>query len=236
MKKAFTLAEVLVTLGIIGVVSAMTVPTLMNNHRKKVFVTQLQKVYTEVQQAFLQYKTDKNAISLTEAGLGSQSEVNNFLKTYFKTVTVCSKLDEPCIPHTEYRNLAGNTVGDGIEDVNKWWGSVNCAVLGSGAAICIEALSAHSSGGVKWSHILVDTNGLQGPNIGGRDVFFLAYFEDGTIDEESVVPVCNASKQCTLPANARETRENLYNKMCQTSSRFRGCFGKILNDGWEMNY
>lgn len=32
LKPAFTLAEVLVTLGIIGVVSAMTVPTLMQNH------------------------------------------------------------------------------------------------------------------------------------------------------------------------------------------------------------
>lgn len=32
----FTLAEVLVTLGIIGVVSAMTVPTLMQNYQRKV--------------------------------------------------------------------------------------------------------------------------------------------------------------------------------------------------------
>ena len=31
MKKAFTLAEVLITLGIIGVVAALTIPTLVNN-------------------------------------------------------------------------------------------------------------------------------------------------------------------------------------------------------------
>lgn len=37
----FTLAEVLVTLGIIGVVSAMTVPTLMQNHQRKTYVAQL---------------------------------------------------------------------------------------------------------------------------------------------------------------------------------------------------
>lgn len=40
MKHAFTLAEVLVTLGIIGVVSAMTVPTLMQNYQRKSYVTQ----------------------------------------------------------------------------------------------------------------------------------------------------------------------------------------------------
>lgn len=62
----FTLAEVLVTLGIIGVVSAMTIPTLMQNHQKKTYVTQLHKVYNELQQAFLQYRNDKNAVSLSE--------------------------------------------------------------------------------------------------------------------------------------------------------------------------
>ena len=45
--KAFTLAEVLVTLGIIGVVSAMTVPTLMQNYQRQSYVTQLHKVYNE---------------------------------------------------------------------------------------------------------------------------------------------------------------------------------------------
>lgn len=74
----FTLAEVLVTLGIIGVVSAMTIPTLMQNHQKKTYVTQLHKVYNELQQAFLQYRNDKNAVSLSEAGLISQTEVNMF--------------------------------------------------------------------------------------------------------------------------------------------------------------
>lgn len=42
MKKlnAFTLAEVLITLGIIGVVAAMTLPTLIQNHQKQVYATQ----------------------------------------------------------------------------------------------------------------------------------------------------------------------------------------------------
>ena len=50
-KQAFTLAEVLVTLAIIGVVAAMTVPTLMQNYQRKVYVAQLQKVYNEASQA-----------------------------------------------------------------------------------------------------------------------------------------------------------------------------------------
>lgn len=43
MKKAFTLAEVLITLGIIGVVAAMTMPTLIANHQKKLLLNGLKK-------------------------------------------------------------------------------------------------------------------------------------------------------------------------------------------------
>ena len=62
----FTLAEVLVTLGIIGVVAAMTMPTLVENHQKKVYIVQLQKVYTELAQAAKRVLTDNNAVSLAD--------------------------------------------------------------------------------------------------------------------------------------------------------------------------
>lgn len=45
-KKAFTLAEVLITLGIIGVVAALTMPSLMSNYRRKVAETQLKQTYS----------------------------------------------------------------------------------------------------------------------------------------------------------------------------------------------
>ena len=86
MKKGFTLAEVLVTLGIIGVVSAMTVPSLMQNHQRKTYVAQLHKFYNELSQAALQYMTDKNAINLKEAGLIDQASADKFIENYFKIV------------------------------------------------------------------------------------------------------------------------------------------------------
>ncbi|MBP3924668.1 type II secretion system protein [bacterium] len=49
--KAFTLAEVLITLGIIGIVAAMTIPTLMAEYRKKVIETRLAKFYSIINQA-----------------------------------------------------------------------------------------------------------------------------------------------------------------------------------------
>ena len=44
--RAFTLAEVLITLGIIGVVAALTLPTLISNYKKQTYVTGLQKAYS----------------------------------------------------------------------------------------------------------------------------------------------------------------------------------------------
>lgn len=49
--KAFTLAEVLITLGIIGVVAAMTLPTLVQKYRNRVVETRLQKFYSAINQA-----------------------------------------------------------------------------------------------------------------------------------------------------------------------------------------
>ena len=48
---AFTLAEVLITLGIIGVVVAMTMPTLIQNYKNRVVETRLQKFYSVMNQA-----------------------------------------------------------------------------------------------------------------------------------------------------------------------------------------
>ena len=92
MKKlAFTLAEVLVTLGIIGVVAAMTMPTLVSNHQKKVYVTQLKKVYTELTQALSRYKNDNNAINIMEAGNMTTTNCSEkFLQKYFNVAGTCT--------------------------------------------------------------------------------------------------------------------------------------------------
>ena len=57
-KVAFTLVEVLITLGIIGVVAAMTMPTLIQNYRKNLVVTRLQKFYSTMNQAIKQSEVD----------------------------------------------------------------------------------------------------------------------------------------------------------------------------------
>ena len=52
MKKAFTLAEVLITLSILGIVAAISIPNLIQNYKEKSTVVKLKKVYSQLQNAF----------------------------------------------------------------------------------------------------------------------------------------------------------------------------------------
>lgn len=231
MKKilAFTLAEVLVTLGIIGVVSAMTVPTLMQNHQRKTYVTQLHQVYNLFQQAFLQYTNDKNALNLHEAGLTSVAEVNNFMKTYFKVVQSCTNFTD-CFYNGQYRNLNGTNLTNG----NYWPGSnAPCFVLANGASVCVEHSKYHTS----YGHITIDINGKSGPNIAGRDLFFVSYYNDGSIDEAGIPPSCRTSGTgCgSGKTNPKDVRAAI-GAGCASRGDAKGCFGLLLNDNWEMNY
>ena len=57
-KFAFTLAEVLITLGIIGVVAAMTIPTLISNFQKRAWETILKEDYALVSEGLLRLMAD----------------------------------------------------------------------------------------------------------------------------------------------------------------------------------
>lgn len=57
---AFTLAEILITLGIIGVIAAVTIPSLLNNTNDSEYAQALKKSYAELQQAYTLVKNDNN--------------------------------------------------------------------------------------------------------------------------------------------------------------------------------
>ena len=97
-RAAFTLAEVLITLGIIGVVAALTIPTLMANHRKQVVVTGLQKFYTTFNQAILLAENKYGEIEYWDNAdlftpTGSGDWFNKYLAEFFtsKDIEVLEK-------------------------------------------------------------------------------------------------------------------------------------------------
>ncbi len=219
-KNAFTLAEVLITLGIIGIVAALSMPAVMGNYQKKNYVTSLHKVYNEISQALEQVMTDKNAETVEEAGLTTQAALNSWVMDYFRVSHNCQGDSTKCMaPNNQYRKL---------NDTNSFMTSRtghNYFGLSSGAVI--RPLLANE--GYKRFNILVDTNGKKAPNTLGRDVFFIGIYNNGVIDD-----YYNTAKNAPL---SNSDRAELFNNQCNAANTNAwGCFGKILSDGWEMKY
>lgn len=199
----------------------MTVPTLMQNYQRQSYVTQLHKIYNELSQAAVQYQTEKNAVNLKEAGLTTQAAAENFIEKYFKVVQNCSSDRTPCFPAAgEYKKLSGTTI-------TTWPTPKTHYVIAGGSSIAI----GYRPMGDVLCEIFVDVNGQKGPNIVGRDLFAIYLYNNSFIDDSDV------SNTATAPMS-KDKREDTYQKICtsNTANNWHGCFGKIINDNWEMTY
>ena len=76
-RTAFTLAEVLITLGIIGIVAAITLPTIINNYRIKVLENQFKKADSIIQQAVQKTANEYGYTSLAELNVAGCATCDN---------------------------------------------------------------------------------------------------------------------------------------------------------------
>ncbi len=94
VKHAFTLAEVLITLGIIGVVAAMTLPALITKYEKKVATVRLKKFYSSFSQAVMQSKNEYSTLDDTSILTNAKDPdqmlewYEKYYAPYFKTINV----------------------------------------------------------------------------------------------------------------------------------------------------
>ena len=183
MKKlAFTLAEVLITLGIIGVVSSMTIPALINNVRAVKLRSQFNKAYSEVQQAFKLMADNESVAPSDYFGGPSVNKCLYFYKQfikYFKSATDCGAVTIgagktlPCYPArdavTRYKNLTGrDTIPDYLIDD----GQIG---LMDGGLLLFENIT-----NTLW--ISIDINGYNNPpNQWGIDLFTFDVTDDGLV-------------------------------------------------------
>ena len=98
-RKAFTLAEVLVTIGIIGVVASLTMPTLMQNSGRKETSARLKKFYSVFSQAIIQSELDHGMSEdwSRSANLTDEDEDAAASKNYDETVKFWNKYFAPYI-------------------------------------------------------------------------------------------------------------------------------------------
>lgn len=96
----FTLAEVLITLGIIGIIAAMTLPTLIANYQKKQTAVRVKKVYSELTQAIRLSEAEHGDFKYWEGNEypdfavdGTRILVNKYIKPYFHNLKECGEGD-----------------------------------------------------------------------------------------------------------------------------------------------
>ncbi len=253
-KVAFTLAEVLITLGIIGVVAAMTMPTLISNHKKQVWVNQLKKSVSTLEQGFQKMLADDEVSSLEDTevfksinsslcsvyeDMNSPSCGNFFkkLKTYFNIIDITS-IDDYKTGYLNSKNeksyydkmvmtFADSSMLLEYDFFKTEDTYMSCDVIkANGGNMCAEM-----------GYVMIDVNGKKGPNIYGRDIFGFWISADGHL-----IPV--ASKSLSVFDNSPSDYWRNDISKCGTpgvadaeeKSEGFGCAARIIENGWVMDY
>ncbi len=159
-KVAFTLAEVLITLGIIGVVSAITIPTLIQNYKKHEATSRLKKFYSAMSQAVLLSENDNGPVfGWREGNNGDIQDENgdydhnaqaDFSWNYW------TKYLAPYIKYTKAeKGIYDEENPDKFYETKVWLADGTTFTLHNGGTMDVN----------------VDINGEKQPNEAGRDQF-----------------------------------------------------------------
>jgi len=190
--KAFTLAEILITLGIIGIVAAMTLPSVINKIEESVFTNQYKKLYSTLANAVNKANSDQNFI-VTSISAGSWSANFGALDTNLNIVKTCTSA-ELCWTQDTVLGLNGvdiNAYDWNFDDAK----ARNAKILADGAVISGLFITG-STGSKAYLQFYVDLNGKKGPNRLGRDIHVMA-FVDSPTTEPKLIPYYSASRSFT---------------------------------------
>ena len=185
----FSLAEVLTTLTVIGVVASMTIPILVQSHEEKVTVAKLKKAYSILDEATKLSNLDnglwKISTTSTETDTGS-GLAYNYYKNYLNIVKDCGAHKQGCWGKGITKNLNGEDytyAGDGFLA-----GGCYSVIINDGMYVTFDTsrrpgeLGHECPDGDCWIAIIfVDVNGDKGPNTFGRDIFIFVRPNDGIL-------------------------------------------------------
>lgn len=210
-KNAFSLAEIVVTIAVLGVIAAITVPSLQADARKKAQAAQIKKVYSELNQAVNLFTSDNGTIKMYRASAFTDQESfeEKFVKKYLNVVKVCPKGDSK------------DCFSDEIKAVSNLYPSY---LLDNGVALQFQVAFPATRSTLR-SPIIVDINGPNKPNKTGRDVFAFAFdYNNGNVYSYLAPSTC---QNATCSADDLKQTNTVYIARCTCN---------LMNSGWEMKY
>ncbi len=222
---AFTLAEVLITLGIIGVVAALTIPNMIVNYQKKVLPVRLQKFYSTFTNALQMSQAENGDITSWDFAKQSDGSLdayqsndkfyNNYLLKYMKGVEQCAPKDNKCNYEID-------------PDVNAEKGRLYTRLIFTDGS-CFGILTGWSSSTMAQVHGWFDYNCNGKPNKAGKDEFSF-YMRIATN------PATNTPFQYTNFYNNGSRLSDMdreeVKELCKTEPQ--NCGALIQYDGWQI--
>jgi type II secretory pathway pseudopilin PulG len=167
---AFTLAEVLITLGIIGVVAALTIPTLMNNTNEQELITAWKKNFSMLSQAVTQIVYENTTLSICPYD-GTDSARTCMRDEFLKHLTAIKVCDATNGAECFHVNNDGTKFLNNTLNTN-YWGPTTSAILKDGTLLRFSVGNSNCSDlTTDCGEIWVDVNGFKKPNVVGKDIF-----------------------------------------------------------------
>lgn len=221
MKKGFTLVETLITLGVIGLVAALTIPDLIQNYKIKATVSILKKTYAQLDQGF------RLAININDT-------VENWISSPSETPEASTEVMNKLKPHIKLINDCGTSIdcprAENIYDYSK--NNIYISTLNNGVRLYLNVQEKDCNwdrGDTKMLQnscgwIDADINGDKGPNKMGIDIF------EFVITKYGLIPYGVDVMRNNLIADYAKDKPSYFEATCQnldTQPGF-GCAGWVI--------
>lgn len=225
--KAFTMSEVLITLGVIGVVASLTLPALIQNYQKQVVVTQLKRAYSDFSQAIQKAEVEHGLMETWDFDVNNfesyaaqnQYFAKNYLLPYIKTVKTCMPTSNACwadsvvtLNGSVYNNLDNNAIYGNSSFITASGYSVNYWLHRVGTGM----------------HYWIDINGPKKPNKVGKDIF--DFNASWGVSRGKLLP-----SGAGLEHSELTNPNNRYACVKGNSSTGQYCAALIMLDGWKID-
>ena len=176
--KAFTLAEVLITLTIVGVVVALTIPTLVSKIQDKVLISQFKETYSLLNQALSLTNYERGVpykcYTTSESVSYAYNECNEFYANFFKNLK--AQKTETVTKHPYKTKEEVLQEGGGITNNSCSFMLMEASEvyhLNNGSKFYINQATNPNYQSQMKTYFILDINGDKSPNKWGYDVFYL---------------------------------------------------------------
>ena len=260
-KTGFTLTEVIITLGIIGIVAALVAPSLIQSGQNEANAARLATTVSNMENAFSAALAQEHTDSLYDtamwANTGTSTAFYGELNRYLKLSGIKQN-----IANYNIQSYSGEDAGDDYSQANGVVNNHYAYETKNGALIFISPTvlevpdnninSVRQSGGALLEgagNVIIDTNGEAGPNMIGRDIFRFCLSSDGVLypyGSRDVTLFDNGNGVSAATANpATWDRPGQNSNIgCNTNNNGsisvggngEGCTARVVANGFKIDY